>query len=144
MSHRGEGLKDDLIFQKEFDKSNINTEELTYYLHDGKENYDRLVELSKLYTLDPEVRFQYHEFDDTREEQFKANYRKLTRLRQLTKEKGLPLIDYTNSEEYGPPMNTLMNTSLHHKMFETSLRILGSEEQVKELLPKVLSYEILG
>ena len=144
MSHRGEELPDDPIFQQELDKSDINTEELAYYLHDGKENYERLIKLSKLYTHDPAVRFQYHEHDNTREEHFYEGYRKINRLRQITEENKLPCVDYSNNEEYGPPLNTLMSTSLHHKMFETTLRILGSEEQVKELLPQLLSYKILG
>ena len=90
------------------------------------------------------MKFRFSFYDADREEGFRAMTQKIGRLRQITASKGLPQISYVDYEDYGPPMNSLMTTSLHHGMFETVLRILGSEEQVEEYLPKLLSYEILG
>ena len=143
MSH-SEELPDDPIFAEELARSDIDSLELAHYLYDGKEKYDRLIDLTSAYALDPQVKYQYNEFDNTRKETFYSQNRKLARLREITKEKGMPPIDYTTSDEYSPPLNTISSTSLHHSMFETVLRILGSEEQVKEFLPKILSYEVLG
>ena len=79
-----------------------------------------------------------------REEIFETMIKKIARLRLVSHESGQPPTSYEEYEFYGPPMNALITTSLHHGMFETILRILGSEEQVKEYLPKVLSYKVLG
>jgi len=128
MSH-SEELPDDPIFAEELARSDIDSLELAHYLYDGKEKYDRLIDLTSAYALDPQVKYQYNEFDNTRKETFYSQNRKLARLREITKEKGMPPIDYTTSDEYSPPLNTISSTSLHHSMFETVLRILGSEEQ---------------
>lgn len=144
MSHVGEDAPIDPIFPKELARSDIDRLELAHYLHDGKENYERRVKEAQYFTLDSKVRYQYHEYDQTREEIFESNYRKLNRLKEITKEMGDPPIDYTTSEDYGVPMNTISSTSLHHTMFETVVRILGSEEQVKYYLPKIIGYDILG
>ena len=138
------GLPEDDIFVKEMAQSDIDERELAYYLHDGKEAYERLMKLSKLYAMDPVVRFHFNDYDLDREEGFERMIQKLARLKEITHQNGMPPISYVDYEEYGPPQNALMTTSLHHGMFETVLRILGSEEQVEEYLPKVLSYEILG
>ena len=144
MSHTGEELPNIPIYQQELDRSDIDSLQLAHYLHDGKENYERIERLAKLYLIDPVVRYQYEEYNFTREEKFEEQARKLARLKTVTEQNNLPHIDYMSQSDYGPATNTLMPTALHHSMFETVLRILGSEEQVTELLPKVLSYEILG
>jgi acyl-CoA oxidase len=144
MSHTGEELPNIPIYQQELDRSDIDSLQLSHYLHDGKENYERIEGLAKLYLMDPVVRYQYEEYNFTREEKFEEQARKLARLKTVTEQNNLPPIDYMSQSDYGPATNTLMPTSLHHSMFETVLRILGSEEQVTELLPKVLSYEVLG
>ena len=69
---------------------------------------------------------------------------KLYSLKQATKEGGYPPVSYIDYEDYGPAMNSHVPTSLHHGMFENVVRILGSDEQVEEYLPKIISYEILG
>lgn len=132
------------ILEAELKKSNIDEKELAYYLHDGREEYNRNAWTAKIYAEDPAVKFSYAYYDMDREEVFESNLQRLARLKEITKENNLPEVTYVDYEDYGPPLNTLMSTSLHHGMFETVLRILGSEEQVKEYLPKVTSYEILG
>lgn len=144
MSHRGEEIPDLPIYKQELARSDIDSLQLAHYLHDSKENFERIQGLSDLYLLDPVVRYQFHEYNDTREQRFEAQAKRLARLKKITQDNNLPPVNYVTSEEYGPPTNTLMPTSLHHSMFETVLRILGSEEQVTEYLPKVLSYEVLG
>jgi hypothetical protein len=139
-----EALPDDPIFEEELKKSDIDAEELAFYLHDGKEKHQQITKLAKIYAHDPIVKFEYSFYDMDRKELFETMIRKIMRLKEVTYKNGLPPISYVDYDQYGPPMNALMTTSLHHGMFETILRILGSEEQVKDLLPKVLSYEILG
>ena len=107
-------------------------------------HFNLVVELSKLYAHDPVVKFHYNFYDMDREEIFETMIKKIARLRLVSHESGQPPTSYEEYEFYGPPMNALITTSLHHGMFETILRILGSEEQVKEYLPKVLSYKVLG
>ena len=121
----------DKAYKDELAKSNINMEELSHYLHDGKEGYERIKRVMELYALDPDVKFNFSYYGMDRKEQLGEQVRKIARLKQLTEENGLPPVSYVDYDDYGPPMNSLMTTSLHHGMFETVLRILGSEEQVK-------------
>ena len=119
------------VYKDELAKSNIDTDELAEYLHDGPEKYERIKRVIGLYANDPAVKFHYSYYNMDRKDKFREQLRKVARLKQVTKENGMPPISYVDYEEYGPPTNSMMSTSLHHGMFETVLRILGSEEQVK-------------
>ena len=82
--------------------------------------------------------------DYTRGEAFKSHMQKFNRLVEMTRNGELDTIDYRNYVIYTFPMSGLVTPSASYGMFETLIRFTGSEEQVKEYIPKIQSNSIIG
>ena len=52
--------------------------------------------------------------------------------------------DYKNASIFAIAQNGGTSTSLHHMMFELTVRYLGDDDQVAKWLPKVLACQMIG
>jgi len=78
--------------------------------------------------------------DMERDEQIEDGYKKLNRRMKVS-----PILtDYKNVSTFSLCQSGGNSTSLHHIMFELTVRYLGDDEQVAKWLPKVLSCQMIG
>ena len=103
----------------------------------------KMSELKNLYE-DPVIQNPYHRTELDRNEAFKASFRKLNRLIYLSREKKVPPINYLSYTLYTYPMGGLISTSVSHGMFETLIRYLGTDQQIKTYVQDLLDYKIIG
>ena len=108
--------------------------------------FRKTLKMSELKSLfeDPVIQNPYHRTELDRNEAFKASFRKLNRLIYLSRDKKVPPINYLSYTLYTYPMGGLISTSVGHGMFETLIRYLGTDEQIKTYVQDLLDYKIMG
>jgi len=132
------------VIEQNFNQNISEKEELRTIIFGDLKVYKTLRESHKVMVKDPVIRFHLSEYDMTREEALEKSIQRTVRTKELIKEKGFDQTNYTNHHLLGFSGNQMLATSLHHGMFEPTIRTLGSKEQVEEYLDDLLNYRILG
>ena len=132
------------VIQQTTKEENNEIEELRSVLLGDLPYYKYLKYDQGILANDPRVKFDASEYEFTRLEAMTKSISRTMGMKLVIHEKKLGDIDYTNHFKYSYAGNQLISTSIHHGMFEPMIRILGSDEQVKEYLSDTMSYKILG
>lgn len=132
------------VVEHNFEDMMSELDQLRSIIFGDLNSYNKMKKNQEMLVSDPTIKFHLSEFDQTREEAFSKSMRRTVRIKELIKEKNIDDICYTNHYLFGYAGNQMVSTSLHHGMFEPMIRILGSEDQVKEYLDDVMNYRILG
>ena len=132
------------LYKDELSNANFDLHELRYLVHGGKEEYETLNKIFAAVKHDPSVRFNTSERELSRSEKMGEIYRRVPKIREMIKREGLKRPDYLIYGAYGVSYNSSYGMNVHHGMFTSIIRILGSQEQVEEFYEKACSEQIIG
>lgn len=132
------------VLNAEIAGSGIDTTELGTFVWGGQKEADYNRHIIETVGKDPAVAFRMHYYDMDRDEGFANNIRRVTRMNEMADQGLVPHISMENYCSYSIPLNTLLPTSVHHGMFESIVKVLGSDEQVKEHWDDIVAYKTLG
>lgn len=132
------------LFAQELQKADFDTDEACMLMFGGKKSYEIAKRICDSLYNDPIVQNQPYRTDMDRGELFSYQLKKLQRVINLSREGKVPKVDWLSYTIYTYPIGGLVATSAHHGMFESFIRNLGSEEQVKKYLDDILNYKIFG
>jgi len=125
---------------EERQRCNFDQEQVAEIMWGSKQSLTQFRKIRDLMAKDPILQNTVAWNDLERDEQMEDGYRKLNRKMKISK---IPT-DYKNSSLWSLTQNGGTSTSLHHIMFELTVRYLGDDEQVAKWLPKVLSCQMIG
>ena len=132
----------------EEERSNINfdKEELSRLIYNGKEKYEEHKNIVRNFSTDPALKIDHKFYDMPRDQQINFNFLRLKRMIELSKKKNadFPEVSAYNVGTLGDYSGSLVPFGINYGMFEYTIRLFGSEEQLKELLPKIANYQING
>ena len=131
-------------YSEELKRIPFNPNELKELIYGSKENWEEITKIYKVISQDPLTKFCESETEMNRNEKIIRNWQRIPRTRELVKEHNLRRPDYITFGPYGIASNNFYPMSLSHGMFETVIKILGSDKQVEEYLEPTLSEEIIG
>ena len=130
------------------ERSNINFDqkELSRLIYMGKEKYEEHETLVKYFSTDPALIIDHKFYDLSRDEQINFNFSRQKRMIQLSKMKNsdFPEMAPHTIGKLGDYFGNLIPLTVNYAMFEYTIRLFGSEEQHRELLPKIANLEING
>ena len=132
------------LYKAELSKSLFNPMELRELIYGSKENCEQITKIYKVISSDPLTKFYPSETEMNRDEKIIRNWQRMPRIRELVKQHNLRRPDYITFGPYGIASNSFYPMSLSHGMFETVIKILGSDKQIEEYLERTLSEEIVG
>lgn len=75
---------------------------------------------------------------------FEHNLRRIAHIKNLGFKGVVPHVDMYNYGTFSMAYNSLYATSVHHGMFESIVKVLGSDEQIKEYWDDIVAYKVLG
>ncbi|CAI2360845.1 unnamed protein product [Moneuplotes crassus] len=128
--------------EKHISNSGINCDELRK--NSWRETYERDLNIMKQVAEDPITKFRTHFYNLSREDMFKYNIMRAARMKELGYEGKVPHVDKENYGTFSIAINSLYPTSVHHGMFESIVKVLGSDQQVSEVWDDIVDYKILG
>ena len=147
-----EGIHPNLVHErKQCDFNQEQLSEILWSWFGSKEGLKTFRKLSKTFANDPILRNQPNYCEMEREELIEEGYKKLSRINEV-----MPgFMDYRTAGlaaqfiNGGVSTNFLslffqLSVSLHHMMFELTVRYLGDDEQVKDWLPQISKYQMIG
>ena len=102
------------------------------------------LKILKVVSEDPVTRFYPHFYNLSREDQFRFNIQRAARMKQLAYEGKVPHVDMKNYGTFSMAINSLYPTSVHHGMFESIIKVLGTDEQVDKVWDDIVAYKIIG
>ena len=100
--------------------------------------------VSQSFVKDPTLKIDHSFFDLPREKQIGFNMKRAARMLELSKEGKFPQVSMMNIGLIADKSGSISAVGLHFGMFETVIRYLGSDEQVKEYEQDVLDLKITG
>lgn len=130
--------------EQEVTSSGMNIPELRTFVWNGKEEEEVNKRIFDVISTDSTTRFRPHFYDSDRKEGFTDNLRRITRLRELAEEGKIPYVDSFNYGSISIALSSLHPLSVHHGMFESIMKVLGSDEQIKKYWDDIRAYNILG
>lgn len=131
-------------WQNEIDASGIDVEKLREYSWGGKEQLEYNKNITEKIQSDASTIFRPSFYHLSREDMFAFNIRRIARLKEMAHEGIIPHVDMVNYGTFSISINSLFPTSVHHGMFESIVKVLGSDEQVDKVWDDIVAYKILG
>lgn len=131
-------------YEEERKSLDFDREELSNIIYGGKEGYKTHKKIIKYFAEDPVLKIDHTFYDLPREKQLEINMKRAVRMNKLNETTDFPAVDSTNIGIMADYSNSVGALGLHHSMFEFAIKNFGSEEQMKEYVPKIASLEILG
>lgn len=132
------------VLEQEIADSGIDTKELGNFIWGGEKEVEFHRNVLDTVCEDSTIAFRPHFYDMDRGEGFHNNMRRITRINALADQGRIPHVSMENYGTYSIGVNTLYPTSVHHGMFESIVKVLGSDEQIKQHWDDIEAYKILG
>jgi acyl-CoA oxidase len=124
--------------------SGIDSEKICEFTWGGKEQIAYIQNIHSIIESDAITKFRPHYYNMSREEMFEFNMARMARLKELAFEGKIPHVDKNNYGFFSMSLNSLFPVSVHHGMFESIVKVLGSDEQVERVWDDIVAYKILG
>ncbi|CAI2360917.1 unnamed protein product [Moneuplotes crassus] len=133
-------------FKDELDKLVLESSLDVQGLRDSawKDTYERDIKIFEEIAKDSVAKFRPMIYNLSREDMFRDNIMRGARTKELSFEGKLPHADSENYGTFAFAMNALFPISVHHGMYETIIKVLGSDEQVKEVWDDIVAYKNIG
>ena len=132
------------LIDVELSKSNVDIEGLKNIVWGPKEERETLAHILDVCSKDPVIKYKPHYGNMDRAQAFENNMRRIQRIKELANEGKLPQPDMYNYGKYTAGINSLYPVSVHHGMFESIVKIMGSEEQANKYWQDIVDYRIIG
>ena len=132
------------VFEEERARLNFDKKELFRLVWNSEEMVDFITDVSKGFAEDPVLRINHSFFDLPREQQIGFNLRRAARMLELSRENKFPQVSNMNIGLIADKSLSISAVGLHYGMFETVIKYLGSDEQVKEYQQDILDLKIQG
>jgi len=130
--------------QEEVEKSGIDVAKLRTFMWGGKDNEEYNRHIIDTVTSESSIKFRPHFYDLDRPSGFANNFRRINKINEMADEGKIPHVDMYNYGVFSTSINVLYPTSVHHGMFESIIKVLGSDEQMNMYWDDILNYRILG
>jgi acyl-CoA oxidase len=128
------------ILEAERQKSTISVEELSQHLLSRNGFLERQSRILKLLESDP-LFSKKEQLEQSRIERFTVGLSRNKKMRRLAQEHSWDLEDYKVAEYLVDEMSPYY---LHYGMFATSVKQQGDEKQIKEWMPDINDFKIIG
>ena len=119
------------IFQQFLDNADFDTKEASVFMWGGKREYDIIMKAGQILLNDPIITDVPFRTDMERGEAFRCGFRRLRRLIDLEKEGKVPKLNWKSYGVFTYALGGLVQSSLHHGMFESTIKNIGTDEQIK-------------
>lgn len=129
---------------KEIQDSGIDVDKLKDFIWGGKEELEYNRNIFEVVTNDPIASFKTYGYGLKREEMFKENLKRIARIKELSWQGAVPHVDMKNYGAFSTAYNSLFAVSVHHGMFESIVKVLGSDEQIEKYWDDIVAYKVLG
>lgn len=129
---------------QEIEKSGIDVAKLNEKFWGGKDQIDEAKNVLNVCSEDPLIRYREHFHEEGRAQAFENNLKRISRIHELARQGKVPFPNQYNYGKFALGMGTLYPLSVHHGMFESVVKILGSDEQVKQYWDDIVDYKVLG
>eukprot|EP00345_Euplotes_harpa_P007305 CAMPEP_0168329816 /NCGR_PEP_ID=MMETSP0213-20121227/7337_1 /TAXON_ID=151035 /ORGANISM="Euplotes harpa, Strain FSP1.4" /LENGTH=668 /DNA_ID=CAMNT_0008333221 /DNA_START=101 /DNA_END=2107 /DNA_ORIENTATION=- len=130
--------------RNEVTSSGIDYAELGTFVWGGQKEQDYHKSIVEGVNADPVITYRPSYGELYREEGFFNNLKRVQRINELAKQGKIPAVDTYNYGTFAIAIGVLYPTSVHHGMFESIVKVLGSEEQIEKYWEDIRAYKILG
>jgi hypothetical protein len=136
--------KIEAALKKEIENSGVDVDTLQDFIWGGKEEIDLNKKIYDIVGDNSTTQFRTHFYNYDRPQGFFNNMRRIRHINDMADQGLLPKVDMENYGSFSIPMNTLYPTSVHHGMFESIVKVLGSDDQIEKHWDDILHYRIIG